>query len=447
MRSYHGIACVLAVWAPLAAQQSEEVTFRSDVSLVRVDVQVLDRSGNAVMGLNREDFTLRENGRDQPVRNFASEEMPIDILFLFDVSRSMRPHIESVARASREAFNVLGPQDRIGVMVFDRSARMRMEFRDVRNGAQRQLEKLIDDESFDGGTDIPRGLQAAARYVAQHAREEARRAIVIVTDDQTEFESDVPGVLRSLHRAEIVLSALLARDAMGTGTMGGGGWPTGGGGGWPGGGWPRRRGGIIFGGPQIPVGGTMGGGTNSAGTAEMARESGGDSMSVMDASSLETTLTRLRQRYALYFHAPDGVQAGQERSIEVQLAPAIARRYAGAMLRYRKYYNSGKGNSSSPAETVVVSQTTPAAGSADPPQTTDKQPEPAPRMRRRGPVSEPSGARGPNPAVGSQQPVPPPGGWRRADSPEPEAAKAPATSSTDPNPPGRWRRLKPGEQP
>src|SRR6266542_6336334 len=77
--------------------QAQDVVFRSDVALVRVDAQVLDRSNRAVTGLSAADFVLREEGRQQEIRNFASENMPVDVLLLLDVSASMRPHVETIA--------------------------------------------------------------------------------------------------------------------------------------------------------------------------------------------------------------------------------------------------------------------------------------------------------------------------------------------------------------
>ena len=83
----------------------------------------------------------------------------------------------------------------------------------------------------------------------------------------------------------------------------------------------------------------MGGGhTQSAGTSQIARDSGGDSMSVNDASALEETLARLRQRYTLYFNLPDGVKPGEERNIEVALTPSAARRHQDAEVRYRRVF-------------------------------------------------------------------------------------------------------------
>ena len=48
-----------------------DVVFRSDVSLVRVDAQVVDRGNRAITGLRAEDFVLREDGRLQQIRNFG----------------------------------------------------------------------------------------------------------------------------------------------------------------------------------------------------------------------------------------------------------------------------------------------------------------------------------------------------------------------------------------
>jgi hypothetical protein len=71
----------------------------------------------------------------------------------------------------------------------------------------------------------------------------------------------------------------------------------------------------------------------SAGTSGVARESGGDSMAVEEASALENTLARIRERYALYFYLPDGVKPGDERAIEVELSDAARKRYPGAEVR------------------------------------------------------------------------------------------------------------------
>src|SRR5690242_9845637 len=115
------VAFVLAGGNLLAAADND-VVFRSDVSLVRVDAQVFDRDHRAVTGLRAEDFVLLEEGKPQQIRNFGSENMPVDVLLLLDVSRSMQPHIRTMTSAAHDALRVLGNNDRVAIMVFDRAS-------------------------------------------------------------------------------------------------------------------------------------------------------------------------------------------------------------------------------------------------------------------------------------------------------------------------------------
>lgn len=344
---------------PPASGPTDNIVFRSDVALVRVDAQVLDSSNRAITRLRTEDFVLREEGREQPIRNFASENLPVDVLFLLDVSASMRPHVQRIADASGQALTVLGRDDRMGIMVFDRSTRVRLRFSNSRQDVQREFDRLLRQERFNGGTDITRAMLDAADYIRNEGRRDARRAIVILTDDQTEFDRDDAAVSRALTRADAVMCALIAPDAMQNRRYGGGGQRPGGWGGGPGIG-IGGLGGIILGGGGLggrryPGGG--GGGaphTQSAGTAEIARASGGDSMSVDDASALEETLSRIRQRYALYFNLPDGVRPGQERNITLDLSSAARQRYRDAEVRYRRVYMTPDAGGAGASPTLVT---------------------------------------------------------------------------------------------
>jgi VWFA-related protein len=368
-----------------------------------VDAQVLDASNRAITHLKAEDFILREEGRVVPIRSFASENMPVDILFLLDVSGSMRPHVERIADASGQALSVMGKDDRMAIMVFDRSTRVRLPFSSSRSEVQREFDRLLNQERFNGGTDITRAMLDAAEYVRQQGRRDARRAIVILTDDQTQYERDDEGVGRALTRADAVMCALIAPAVVPNGGYPRGGQRRGAGGGGPGLGGPL--GGIIFGprgGGPYGGGGSGGGGgrmggsrDHSAGTAQIARDSGGDSMRVDDAAALEETLTRIRQRYALFFNLPEGVQPGQERNIEVNLAPAARSRFADAEVRYRRVYMTPDGGT----------KATPALVTGAPPGTNASQPssnsaDSPPARRRRVAVNEdgsPIGDPGPTP--------------------------------------------------
>jgi VWFA-related protein len=438
------------------------VVFRSDVSLVRVDTQVLDRNNRAITGLTARDFVLRADGKVQEIRNFAREDMPLDVLLLFDVSASMRPHVERIAFAAREELRALGDQDRVAIMVFDRYTRLRMPLRRDLDQVNRELQSMLRQETFDGGTDITRALYDAASWIGRNGRRDARHAIVILTDDQTERNKDVMGVSRSLDDAGAVLSLLLAPDAMAGryGGMGrrGGGYP-GGGGGYPGGGGiGGPLGGIILGRPRggYPGGGRYPGGgggyphTQSAGTAEIAERSGGDTFPVDDASALDRTLERLRQRYALHFNLAQN--ASPNPHIEVALASDARNRYPNADVRYRRVnmsgvasgpYENAKSHPARDDEPVVVGNSSaPVGDTASPDQSNG--------TRRRHAVSDSSGPRGPatdnnySPASatsGSANTTSQPA----AAPPQPDTSSATPSNGSDNSNHGGWRRVKPDQ--
>jgi VWFA-related protein len=360
-----------------AGALADDVVFKSDVALSRVDAQVVDRDGRAVTGLQARDFVLRVDGKVQPIKNFDSESMPIDILLLLDVSGSMRPHVQRIADAAHEALNVLAEQDRIAIMVFDTRARERLPFTNSRSEVTKELNHLVRSEGFNGATSITGSLIEASSYVLRHARPDARRAIVILTDDETQDAEDESRVESALARATAVLSFLqapyevpTARGPGGGGRRGGGmGWP-GGGIGLPGGGWPG--GGGIPGGGGGPIDRS-----HSAGCETIAHDSGGDTMSVDEASALEDTLARLRQRYALHFYLTDEAQAKSQHSIRVDLASEARIRYPDAEVRSRRVFMSGSDSSPTSGPTVVTHQTAP----ADPVPAYDSGPQPS-RKRR-----------------------------------------------------------------
>jgi VWFA-related protein len=347
--------CLLAYNNATADNKPDDpkVTFRSDVSLGRVDAQVVDADNHPIRDLRVQDFVLRIDRKQQEIRNFQSEKMPVDIVLLLDVSRSMESHIRRVATASHQALRALGDQDQVAILVFDRVTRLRIPFRSNRQDAERELESVLDREPFDGGTDITRGLLDAASYIAQNARGDARRAIVIVTDDQTERDRNEAAVLRALTRADSVLSALIAPDALHTGT-----------------GSQRRltnddyRLRDPFGNMIRPEFGSFPmrlPHTQSAGTSQIANQSGGDSMAVDQAAAFQDTLARIRERYALYFYLPDGMQPGEASSVEVELSDAARRRYPRAEVRYRRSYlaPNGSNDGEKPRPVRVMSMPTP----------------------------------------------------------------------------------------
>jgi VWFA-related protein len=114
------VACAAVLTAAgLSAQQvappSAQPTFRADSNLVRVDVVVVDKDGNAVRGLQASDFTILDRKKPRPIAAFVEETH--DSASKTD-GGSPAP-VFPPTLAMDVATNQLPPDDRLVVIVID----------------------------------------------------------------------------------------------------------------------------------------------------------------------------------------------------------------------------------------------------------------------------------------------------------------------------------------
>src|SRR5579863_10336575 len=82
-----------------ADQAADDFVLHSQVRLVLLDVSVKDK-GHFVSGLSKQNFSVFENGRPQPIKVFANDDVPVTIGILVDESRSMTPKRSQVLAAA-----------------------------------------------------------------------------------------------------------------------------------------------------------------------------------------------------------------------------------------------------------------------------------------------------------------------------------------------------------
>jgi len=91
----------LAAWGtPVGAQRPQLPAFRTGVTLVPLDVRVLDSAGRPVTDLAAEDFTIHEEGVRQEVAHFSTVA-----LAPASVPRDARPHLRRTAGLEAEPSN------------------------------------------------------------------------------------------------------------------------------------------------------------------------------------------------------------------------------------------------------------------------------------------------------------------------------------------------------
>ena len=89
-----------------------------DVNMVLVPVTITDPLNRLVTGLDRENFNLFEGKDQQEIKTFSSEDAPVSIGVIFDVSNSMSSKIERAREAVTEFFKTANPQDEFFMIAF-----------------------------------------------------------------------------------------------------------------------------------------------------------------------------------------------------------------------------------------------------------------------------------------------------------------------------------------
>ena len=91
---------------------------RARVDLVLVPVTITDPMNRLVTGLEKDNFQVFENKERQQIRHFSSEDAPISLGVIFDVSGSMSNKIDRSKEAVVEFFKTANPQDEFFVVSF-----------------------------------------------------------------------------------------------------------------------------------------------------------------------------------------------------------------------------------------------------------------------------------------------------------------------------------------
>jgi VWFA-related protein len=177
------LACCLSGATRSAAgqQPSEPTVFKAESELVVMHVSVRDRQGRYVSGLDRDAFTVIDDGKAQALSMFSADEVPASIAFLIDNSDSMRPNRERVIAASVAFAASSHPQDEISVLTFNETVRPAFGpalIQDIPAGSLRAaLDRAITAR---GMTAVYDGILAGLQRVARGAH--TRQVLILVSD-------------------------------------------------------------------------------------------------------------------------------------------------------------------------------------------------------------------------------------------------------------------------
>lgn len=167
---------LLLAFSTLSAAQDPEDVVRTNVSLVQLNVGVVDRQGRAITSLTRNDFAVYEDGVKQSIQSFEPAQAPFSLVLLLDMSGSTINFRQQLKLASQRFLDALAPDDRVAVVQFNSKVKSLAGFSTDR----KKTYWAIEIASGTGDTHFYEALQYALRELDQEGKR--RKAIVVLTD-------------------------------------------------------------------------------------------------------------------------------------------------------------------------------------------------------------------------------------------------------------------------
>ncbi len=169
------ISFLLFGFLTVSAQGDDEV-IKIDSSVVRLNVGVADRQGRPITSLNRENFTLYEDGVKQDISRFEPTVAPFSVVMLLDMSGSTLGFREVIRQSASRFVDALSPDDRVAVVEFYDKINLRNDFTNDR----RTIINSINVANGRGKTQLYKALDFALAKLAKEGKR--RKAIIVLTD-------------------------------------------------------------------------------------------------------------------------------------------------------------------------------------------------------------------------------------------------------------------------
>jgi len=114
--------------------------FRADTTLVLVPVSVTDKSNRYVLGLEKENFQILEDGAPQTITHFSSEDAPLSVGLIVDVSGSIGMKLKTSRQAVSEFLKTLNPDDEAFLVECSDQAEIKLHFTHDTGAIEKKLE-------------------------------------------------------------------------------------------------------------------------------------------------------------------------------------------------------------------------------------------------------------------------------------------------------------------
>jgi Ca-activated chloride channel family protein len=303
---FFSLILTFAVVTNARAQEPVDVV-KVNTHLVVFDAQVIDKKTKRVIGdLAKEDFIITENGVKQEVSYFSRDELPLSIVLLLDVSRSVRPIIHDIRDGALSALQRLKPEDEVAVMAFGTAYQLVQDFTKDRRLVAEKIESATATDVLGNGTFLTSALESAATHMQKAPTPGSRRVIIVVTDNiALSPERETKYIVEELLDTGTVVYGLIVQAAFGK----------------------------FF--------KVMSLGQLSKGVNDFVERTGGELVGADKKEvdeKLGVMIDRLRARYTIGFRPTNDADDGKFRPVEIRIPESKKRKEKPLVLTRRGYY-------------------------------------------------------------------------------------------------------------
>jgi VWFA-related protein len=294
----------LAVAIVLIAQ--DDNTIRLDVNLVSIFASVRGKNNALISNLEKGDFKIYEDGKEQQIKNFTREtDLPLTLGLLVDTSSSQERLIETEQRAASQFFSkVIREKDQAFLIQFGAEAELLQDLTNSPRLLQKGLQQLrlsvpvgglhpgpVPTMQNQAGTILYDAVYLAANDELK--REVGRKAIILITDGvDTGSKITRDKAIEAAQKGDIIIYSIFYQDRQ------------------------------AYGGGFGTV--SLGGGGGEGELRRLSSETGGQVFKVDKNHSLDDIFRELqdemRSQYAITYQPPNPKRDGTYHKIEIKLA-------------------------------------------------------------------------------------------------------------------------------
>jgi len=259
-------------------------TFRAHADLVLIPATVTDDVNRFVLGLQKEDFQVFEDGVEQNVSLFSGEDAPLSVGVLFDRSASMSYKLGSSRDATTQLLNALNKEDEAFLVEFADLATLSVGF----TGNTSEIRSALKNAQASGMTALLDAVNTG--LVEMKEAKNSRKAIVVVSDGGDNRSHYTAAQIESLVReADVQIYAMGVFEPVFSSTL-----------------TPEE-----ISGPRL--------------LSEIATQTGGRAFAAAVPGDMPSVATRiaveLRNQYVLGYYPKNKSRDGKYRNVEVRVAP------------------------------------------------------------------------------------------------------------------------------